>query len=93
MKIALIIIAYLILGLCSALAFMVFEYKTNYSHCTPEEFYGYEVEDVEVLYILICLFWPLADIGILLNYGTKYLVKSSIYILKYICFGGSDEEK
>lgn len=91
MKIALIIIAYLILGLCSTLGFMIFEYKTAYSRYTPEEFYEYEVEGEEIIYVSICLFWPITIflIGII-YWGIPCLVKLLVHIMAYILNGGSE---
>lgn len=84
MKIALIIIAYIILGICTGLAFMIIEYKTNFKRYTAEEYYIYEVQDKEIIYFIICLFWPVVMFGMGIYLGITYSVKSLTHLMAYI---------
>lgn len=93
MKIALIIIAYLILGYLSVLGFLIFEYIIDHKrYYTLEEFYRYEVDDEYImLYLVLCIFWPIADFCLIIYFGSKYLIQSSIHVLKYILEREEDE--
>lgn len=84
MKIALIIIPYIILGLCAGLAFMVIEYVTECKRYTVEEYYIYEVQDREIIYFAICLFWPLTIFGMGIYWGITYSVKLLTHLMAYI---------
>lgn len=91
MKIALIVIVYVILGCLSTLGAMICEYKLDYSEYTPEAYYKNEIEDEEWIYVMICVFWPLAIVGMFLYFGCKYLIRSLVYVLNYIFNISSDE--
>lgn len=91
MKIALIVIVYVILGCLSTLGYIIFEYKLEYSEYTPKTYYENEIEDMELVYAMICVFWPLAIVGMFLYFGCKYLIRSLVYVLNYIFNISSDE--